>query len=477
MDTEALNRGDILRNRYRIDAVIGQGAYGMVYQASDLTIPGSLWAIKEIWEGSLSDDEREEALELFAKEAQILKELNHTGIPKVLDSFSEGPRHYMVMEFIEGETIETLAGKGKPDVKTVLSWASRVCDILEYLHTLNPPVIFRDLKPSNIMITKRGRVMLIDFGIARFFNPMKKQDTAIMGTPGFSPPEQYGTGQSDERSDIYSLGATLYHILSGEDLEQFSFIVPALSRYNRHVSPDLDSIIARCLQKEPGNRYQRVSELKKDIAALMEKKGFAPAPAMQPPAPAAQAQTPAQGSPSYSYTPILVAGGAWFLLFLLMASRSRFFYDNILLFLMGTLVASLVAGIYYLVARSCSMVLLTVFTVVMAAMVIPNFYRPPHYGGQLTACKSNLKNIGTAMEMYSSDNQGRYPPSIDRITPNYLKTLPTCPSAGKVTYRYIYTTKPDCYTAWCSGSYHTPTTGPNYPQYDAIQGLYEGYNR
>ncbi|MHC9542952.1 MAG: type IV pilin protein [Vulcanimicrobiota bacterium] len=109
---------------------------------------------------------------------------------------------------------------------------------------------------------------------------------------------------------------------------------------------------------------------------------------------------------------------------------------------------------------------------ILAAILVPNFLRA-RAQGQLTACKSNLKNIGTAMEMYSSDNQGRYPSAIASITPNYLKTLPTCASAGSITYSYTNTQVPDCYTAWCNGSYHTPMTGTNFPEYDAVQGLYE----
>jgi type II secretion system protein G len=109
---------------------------------------------------------------------------------------------------------------------------------------------------------------------------------------------------------------------------------------------------------------------------------------------------------------------------------------------------------------------------ILAAILVPNFLRA-RAQGQLTACKSNLKNIGTAMEMYSSDNQGRYPSAIANITPSYLKTLPTCAAAGQMTYTYIKTTVPDCYTAYCAGSYHTPMTTANYPQYDAVQGLYE----
>jgi len=474
MESEALNRGDMLRGRYRVEEVIGRGAYGMVYRCADVTIQGSLWAVKEIREGALSADERAEAIELFGKEAAILKELNHTGIPKVMECFSEGERHYMVMEYIEGETMEALASEERPDFKTAVAWASKLCDILEYLHSLTPPVIFRDLKPSNIMITKRGRLILIDFGIARLFNPLKKQDTAIMGTPGFSPPEQYGTGQSDARSDIYSLGATLYHVLSGEDLEQFGFSVPPLSKFNSQVTPALESIIARCLQRDPAHRYRGAGDLKKDLAGILERPAQGVPLSAQPPVSSAQMQSPVQARTQLSSTPLGVTAVIWLLFLIFGASRSDYFYELMVPIFLGALLVTLFSFIYYLVKGGCSMafyvVVITLFTVYY---LIPNFMRPPNHGGRHTACKSNLKNIGTAMEMYSSDHQGRYPPALGYVTPNYLKTIPTCPSAGKVTYGYVRATDPDCYTTWCSGSYHTRFTNPNYPQYDAIQGLYE----
>jgi tRNA A-37 threonylcarbamoyl transferase component Bud32 len=276
-----LEPGEILKNRFRIASVIGQGAYGTVYLADDLSHENVQWAVKEIWEHNLNDDERLEALDRFNHEVTVLKTLNHPGIPKVVDSFSTGPSHYLVMEYIEGRTLESMQDDGPLDEKTVAAWAVKICDILDYLHNLQPePIIFRDLKPGNIMITAKGRVLLIDFGIARFFNPQKSKDTMVLGTPGFAPPEQYGKAQSDNRSDIYALGATLYHLLSGQDLFRFNFSLPLISTFNRAVSSTMERILIRALDTDPANRFQDVKDMKEQLKKCASGQA---APAVAPP--------------------------------------------------------------------------------------------------------------------------------------------------------------------------------------------------
>jgi hypothetical protein len=480
-----LNPGEILNQRYEILSTIGEGAYGMVYLAADLTVPGAQWAIKEVWEGSLSDDERSEALELFKKEAATLRELNHTGVPKVLDFFSEEARHYMVMEYIEGETLEQVLDRGTPDIATIIAWSVKVCDILDYLHNLTPmPLIFRDLKPSNIMLTRRGRLLLIDFGIARFFNPVKSKDTAIMGTPGFSPPEQYGRGQTDMRTDIYGLGATIYYMLTAEDLTQFAFKIPPVSLYNRAVTPELEQVIMRCLEMEPSRRYDSARELRQELQRFLyggaSKSSFstAPAPSLASVQQVSPAPVPATTGWLIQYPPVVICW-AFFILSIFSLGLNLYILSVLAMVLsaFAAVVFSAATLPYYLTNKRYGHGAFNIITLMLfaAALFLPSFLMRNHnHGGSLTACKSNLKNIGTALEMYSTDYQGRYPHTIDMVTPNYLKTLPTCPMAGKVTYNYMYRIIPDIYTAWCEGNYHKNLgIAPCFPQYDAINGLYE----
>jgi len=478
-----LSSGDTVKGCYTVIKSIGGGAFGTVYLVSDSSRSGDRLALKEMVEMELPVDERREAVELFVREAEILQTLNHPGLPGIYDFFSIESSHYIVMEYIDGETLEEKmkSRSGPFEWDEVLPWAEELCVILEYLHARKPePVIFRDLKPSNIMVTSEGRVKLIDFGIARYFSPRKVKDTYFMGTPGFSPPEQYGMGQSDERSDIFALGATLYRLLTNADMEQYSMKFPPLCTFSPSVPQWLESVIMKCLAVNPGERYQSVLSLLKDVRerefGVEEKEAQKSLSGAHP----AQAGS-IFSSPSARktvYAAIGITGISIFVLYAIYCNLlssglqdAIFVIMLILGFVFLFLITSVVAVWMF---KSWLNAAVVIFIVAVGLMVLPNFFpiRSRHCG-QLTACKSNLKNIGTAMEMYASDNEGRYPASLGMVTPDYLKTLPTCAAAGKITYGYVYTVKPDCYTAWCQGSYHTPMTNANMPEYDAVQGLYE----
>jgi serine/threonine protein kinase len=267
-----LKPGDMIRGRYKILSVIGAGSYSTVYHVEGLQIEGTRWATKELREDTIDEKEREIIVRLFKKEARLLQELNHTGIPKVIDHFSLGSNHFMVLEYVEGETLQMKMEREAIDTKSVTTWAIKICDILDYLQSLKPyPLVYRDLKPSNIMITSSGRIMLIDFGIARFFKPHRARDTCFLGTPGFCPPEQYGTCQSNVSNDIYSLGATLYYLLTGVDLEHLHYRIPPISHFNKSVSPKLEKIIEKCMRVEPGRRYRSIIVLRKDLKRAEER--------------------------------------------------------------------------------------------------------------------------------------------------------------------------------------------------------------
>ncbi|GEM_PF-360314 len=480
MKDGALKTGEVLRGRYLIRNILGQGAFGVVYIADDRSIAGAQWAIKEVWEGSLSNDERQEALELFRKEFNILKNLNHTGVPKVVDCFSEGVRHYMVMEYVEGRTLEKILDEGIPEMRTILTWALKICDILEYLHSLRPsPLIFRDLKPSNVMVTSRGRVLLVDFGIARFFNPEKSKDTCELGTPGFCSPEQYGTCQSDVRSDIYSLGATFYHLLCREDLAQYHFKIPLVRTFNSDVPDALECILAKCLEMEAHKRYQSVKELRLELQSVESRLLRSAAVHVPPVMPAAM--TPQQGVFRWlKMVPVPVI--LWFLFFLCLILGPLTFVSFVGAFLIFFIALPLVS--LALLPGYIRQKLFFHLVVAIISIIIPVFFFvfPFLYSGlthnadsgKLTGCKSNLKNIGTALEMYSTDHSGRYPLSLAALTPNYLKSIPTCTSSGLRNYAYTSGSVPDIYTVWCQGKNHASQNTPeNYPEYDSMTGLIE----
>ncbi len=265
-----LSEGTVLHERYRVVRVLGKGGMGAVYLVEDLTLYGKYWALKELLERFSDQVEREEAIAQFQREVKILVGLRHPNLPQVVDVFEEGGRHYMVMEFIEGQTLKEMlkaAPNGRLPEEQVLNWAAQICDVLDYLHSQDPPVIFRDLKPANVMVTPQGQVKLIDFGVARLFNPAKGTDTLKMGTVGYAPPEQYaGQGQTTPRSDVYALGAMLYELLAGDSPEAHPFVFTPVRRLNRKVSPRTARAVAKAVQLDPGDRFPSAGAMK---AALM----------------------------------------------------------------------------------------------------------------------------------------------------------------------------------------------------------------
>ncbi|MGV8119115.1 MAG: serine/threonine protein kinase [Candidatus Xenobiia bacterium LiM19] len=476
-----LNTGDTVKGRYSIVRTIGGGAYGTVYLVSDSSREGESLAMKEMMEVEIPTGERSEAVQLFAREAEMLYSLSHPGLPWIFDFFSLEDSHYIVMEYIEGETLEERmkSHPGPCSWEEVLTWAEEICTILDYLHGRTPhPVIFRDLKPSNIMITVEGRIKLIDFGIARHFNPGKVKDTHCMGTPGFSPPEQYGAGQSDERSDIYALGATLYYLLTKADMIQYSKRFTPLCTISPTVPHWFEEAIMKCLSVNPGERYQSVRMLEKDL--LMRIAG-----SNQGRLPAAMVHHLMMRSLSALAASSLKAVTAVTIMTFIMTAafgiRYCYLFDGILFYcaLKGVILicfifSAITCLIYNRVIWLRKYLLIPlIITLLLGASMASNFMRA-RGDGLLTACTSNLKNIGTAMEMYAHDNRGFYPRKLDDLTPQYLKTLPSCPVADKLTYHYVSVTEPvPCYTVYCRGKYHTPFHGTDMPEYDAVQGLYE----
>ena len=211
---EPLSEGHLLDGRYRVRKVLGVGGMGRVYLSNDTRLASRPVAVKEMILGDGIAEKK--AIEDFTREATVLARLTHPGIPTLIDHFAENGRHYLVMEFVAGGTLEdalTKAG-GKLSEGQTLRYARQMLEVLDFLHAQTPPIVYRDIKPGNIMIDKDGRAMLIDFGIARFLP--KGGKATMIGSPGYAPPEQY-VGKVEPRSDLYSIAATMHHLLSGRD--------------------------------------------------------------------------------------------------------------------------------------------------------------------------------------------------------------------------------------------------------------------
>jgi serine/threonine protein kinase len=278
--TGQLPSQSILERRYLVVGRLSQGGMGAIYKALDTRFEDREVVIKEMSQTSLEPSDREMIIKAFILEANLLARLNHPNIPTVYDFFSANERSYVVMELVQGENLqETLRNRqGKPFPEPwVRAIARQLCDVLTYLHTLYPPIIFRDLKPDNIMLQPDGQIKLIDFGIARLFKPSKNRDTVALGTPGYAAPEQYGGGQTDIRSDVYSLGATLLTLATGFEPSSSPFNFPPARSLNPSLTANFEQVIQRATQNHPANRFQTVEQL---CAALSSSQQASAQPAL-----------------------------------------------------------------------------------------------------------------------------------------------------------------------------------------------------
>ena len=313
--TGALSAGNLLGNRYRIVQMIGRGGFGAVYKARDERFPSKpIVALKEMSDAQLSPSEKTKALQDFRNEADLLVQLKHPNLPNVSDVFEESGKAYLGMEFIEGKSLANVQDEqhGPLDERVVMGWALQLCTVLHYLHTRPQPIIFRDMKPSNVMVTTDGEIKLIDFGIARIFKAAVKKDTTLLGSQGYAPLEQYGHGQSDARSDIYALGATLYELLTNElpaDAPTRRVNPPLFSpprQVNPNISPVVEAIILKAMAEDPPSRYQNAAEMYQAIAStgLVSTSNVLPSTS-GPFAPPSMSQSPS-GPTNYPPTPSML---------------------------------------------------------------------------------------------------------------------------------------------------------------------------
>jgi ankyrin repeat protein len=253
----ALPEGTVLRD-YRVLRQIGEGGMNRVYLVEDTD--GRQWALKETREAGEIQSSHEEILRQFDREILILSSLQHPLIPAIARNFSIGPRCYIVEEYIDGQPLDKIIASSLPGQAEVINLAISLCDVLDYLHRQR--IIFRDLKPANIMMTKEGTLKLIDFDIARFHVEWKNQDTTTLGTPGFAAPETYGFSQSDARSDIYSLGATMHNLLTGLDPQDRAFQFEPIANLRRDIDPDLIRLVEKAINLKPEKRFQSAGSMK-----------------------------------------------------------------------------------------------------------------------------------------------------------------------------------------------------------------------
>jgi outer membrane protein assembly factor BamB/tRNA A-37 threonylcarbamoyl transferase component Bud32 len=276
---ERLQPGTTLQDRYLILGVLGSGGMSSVYKGRDLHFPNvtKLVAIKEMTSMLTDQTMYEMVVTNFEREADLLATLSHPSIPRIYDYYTDKNSLYLVMEFIDGKDLEAILHEADDflPVEQVINWAIDLCDVLSYLHNHKPePLVFRDMKPSNVMVDQHDQIRLIDFGIARVFQPGTKG--TMIGTEGYSPPEQY-RGEASPAGDIYALGATLHHLLTRRDPRiepPFSFSERPVREINPNVSPEFEAIINTSLDYDPKKRYATAEALKQALLTAVKETGI-----------------------------------------------------------------------------------------------------------------------------------------------------------------------------------------------------------
>ena len=255
-----LQIGSLVDGKYKILNKVGQGGMSVVYLAMNEKA-NKQWAVKEVRKDGVLDFEA--VKQGLVAETDILKKLDHPNLPSIVDVIDTDEAFIIIMDYIQGNSLsKALQEFGAQPQENVIEWAKQLCDVLGYLHSQNPPIIYRDMKPANIMLKPDGNVTLIDFGTAREYKEKNLADTTCLGTIGYAAPEQFGgMGQTDARTDIYCLGATLYHLVTGMNPCEPPYEIKPIRQINPNLSSGLERIIQKCTQRDPNDRYQSAAEL------------------------------------------------------------------------------------------------------------------------------------------------------------------------------------------------------------------------
>ena len=265
--------GTVIDGKYEILKLIGTGGMSYVYLAMDQRL-NKQWAVKEI--KKTANGKNDEIIEnSLLAEANLMKKLDHPALPRIVDIIDNGKTIYVIMDYIEGESLDKILNEyGAQPQELVIDWAKQICDALQYLHSQKPPIIYRDMKPANIMLKPEGNIKIIDFGIAREYKEQSLADTKVLGTKGYASPEHYGNRQTDARSDIYTLGMTMHHLLTGIDPRPADYMYAPIRQWNPELSGGLERIIDKCTALDPDDRYQTCNELMYALEHYEEEDGL-----------------------------------------------------------------------------------------------------------------------------------------------------------------------------------------------------------
>jgi len=467
----ALETGTVLNNLYRVIKLLGKGAMGNVYLVERIK-EDKKFVVKELIFSSKTGPDPETAREIFFREAEFMVKFDHPGMPRTHGIFSEDGKDYLVMDYIEGDTLEDLIEK-KQEIITIdnaIKWTLDLANILDYLHNyFHAPIVYRDLKPSNIIITSDNSAKLVDFGIARYYNPDKNTDTFSYGSPGYAAPEQYkGRGQSSPQTDVFGLGVILFQMLTKYDPTVKPFSFPSMDSLNPSVSGELANIVIRAIELDPLNRYISIRELKESLEKYTGKYKDSPSE-----------KTISERPPFFLFRQFHLIYG---LVIVVLAGFFMDFYfgTKVIIAIFSIFFCAVFFGLVYFDILSgkkdkfhisiSELIIMLMINGILAAIFLPGFLCA-RGRGQLAACSSNMEEIAIRLEMYAEDNDGLYPEKLDLLN---MKPR-VCPCCEEV-YNYEHNDSFDNYTLSCGKpeshiKTHSVTDNGCWPQYSPHKGI------
>jgi serine/threonine protein kinase len=460
------------KGRYLIETFIKEGSNNIVYKGTDLEEDIDI-AVKTLKSGDLTVEEINKAIELFSKDIEFYNTLEGSNFAKCYDFFYEMGNYYLVMEWVEGRTLlDILNDKGVFSESEALRIMYKIAEFLAYIQEWEQAKIFKEIKPSNIVIDSEDRLRVVDVGTARILAGHKFKDKNTKDNPGYLPPETFEkSAQKDISAEVYSVGATIYHLVTGQDPAQFRFNFPHPSKFNPGLSEKFCNLIMDCLKpknkriRDPHQLMKRVSQ---DYLKLPK------------------------------LTHVLVSIPIMLFLSFLLNNSSLKIYPLFLSryfdapYLLGTsgcftvfLFFAIMFGVIWIIisnASERSPVLFASFFTILAITfftLLVNSYLAGQYEFYLGGCRSNCKNIGEALNRYAENNRGKYPTRLNELVPGYLKSIPVCSIAKKDTYSSSYQVSDDKerFTVFCKGKNHAEylrfPLPENWPQYRSKDGLKE----
>ncbi|MEQ8222454.1 MAG: serine/threonine-protein kinase [Candidatus Eremiobacterota bacterium] len=498
-----LETGTVLNDIYRVVKLLGKGSMGNVYLVDRIKYDKK-FVLKELNFSQEACLDISTAKEIFHREAEFMVKINHPGVPKMYGVFSQDGRDYLAMDYIEGKTLEEIINSSRKPVEEnkAITWTIQIAEIIDYLHnSFQKPLVYRDLKPSNIIIKPDGKPVLVDFGIARYYNPDKDSDTFNYGTPGYAAPEQYkGKEQSTPQSDIFGLGVILFQLVTKYDPSLKPLQFPSIKGLNPLISEKLEGIIFRSIQLDPLKRYISVMEFKE---TLEKYKGTHIYPAIRE---------------EHEYVPGWYKKAKRLAILSLLSPFIIFFIRGVL---QGThilyLEDSYLVGLILLLICPVSGIAVSISGIrktmerkmdfseyfsksigynIIAFIIGISFYSCMSHNlhlsaidGMFLSCDSNLIKIATAQEAYATDNMGLYPSTLSRLLEKnkdkgpYINKIPICAKNMPhylINFRnknysqpYQYKVSEDFrnFTIWCTCNHIDCGIEQGYPQYTPGKGL------